>query len=150
MTTKQGKPTRTLADDVPFTARLPDGRTMFVLVPAEWCELDVSGEVLFKPDAVRLIDRVQALAMRTPKAPTPGYIRTLREALGLTQTQFAERIGVDKMTVARWEWGKLRPRPAAAAALNKLRLEAGPNLRRSAAPLRSRKPRTHWFPPPTD
>lgn len=125
MTTKQRKPTRTIPNDVPFTARLPDGRTLFVLVPAKWCELDASGEVLFKPDAARFIDRVQALAMRTPKALTPGYIRTLREALGLTQTQLAERIGVDKMTVARWEWGKLRPRPTAAAALNKLRLETG-------------------------
>ncbi len=125
MTTKRRKPTRALSEGVPFTARLPDGRTLFVLVPGKWCELDASGEVLFKPDAVRFIDRVQTLAMRTPKAPTPGYIRTLREALGLTQAQLAARIGVDKMTVARWEWGKLRPRAKAAAALGKLRRNAG-------------------------
>jgi DNA-binding transcriptional regulator YiaG len=125
MTTKRSKSGRTVRDDVPFTAKLPDGRTLFVLVPAKWCELDAGGGVLFTPDAVRLIDRVQALAMRTPRSPTPGYIRTLREALGLTQAQLAERIGVDKMTVARWEWGKLRPRASAAAALNKLRVQAG-------------------------
>lgn len=54
-----------ITDDVPFTARLPDGRTLFVLLPGKWCELDVNGEVLFKPDAARFLDRVQALAMRT-------------------------------------------------------------------------------------
>lgn len=125
MTTKQTKPTRPLKGDVPFTARLPDGRTLFVLISAKWCEVNAGGEALLKPDAVRFIDRLQALAMQTPKAPTPGYIRTLRTALGLTQTQLGERIGVDKMTVARWEWGKLRPRPKAVAALNRLRLESG-------------------------
>lgn len=125
MAAKRGKPTRAITDDVPFTAKLPDGRTLFVLVPARWCELDASGEVLFKPEAARFIDRIQALAMRTPSAPTPGYIRTLREALGLTQAELAERIGVDKMTVARWEWGKLKPRRKVAAALDKLRRDAG-------------------------
>jgi DNA-binding transcriptional regulator YiaG len=123
MTTKR-RGTKAIRDDVPFTAKLPNGRTLFVLVPAKWCELDASGEVLFTPEGVRFIDRVQALAMRTPSAPTPGYIRTLRGALGLTQAELAERIGVDKMTVARWEWGKLRPRRKAAAALDHLRRAA--------------------------
>jgi DNA-binding transcriptional regulator YiaG len=125
MSKKRTKRTHAIPEDVPFTAKLPDGRTLFVLVPAKWCELDSSGEVLFKPEAARFIDRVQALAMRTPRTPTPAYIRTLREALGLTQTQLAQRLGVDKMTVARWEWGKLRPRQSAVTALNNLRREAG-------------------------
>lgn len=119
------KTARTVTDDVPFTARLPDGRTLFVLVPAKWCELDVSGEVLFKPGAVRFLDRVQALAMKAPARPTPGYIRALREALGLTQQQFGDCIGVDKMTVWRWEKGQLRPRPVSVKAMEKLRREAG-------------------------
>lgn len=114
-----------ITDDVPFTARLPDGRTLFVLVPAKWCELDVGGEVLFKPEAVRLLDHVQAMAMRIPAKPTPGYVRTLREAMGLTQKQLAQRIGVDPMTVARWEWGKTKPGESAIKALDKLRREAG-------------------------
>ncbi len=124
MSTTRRASTRQPVDDVPFTARLPDGRTLFVLVPAKWC-VEANGEVLFKPEAVRLIDRVQALATRTPKVPTPGYIRTLREALGMTQTQLAEQVGVTKMTVARWEWGKMEPSPAAAKALDKLRRDAG-------------------------
>lgn len=125
MPTKRTKPTREIPDDVPFTAKMPGGRTLVLLIPAKWCEMDASGEVLFKPEAARLIDRVQALAMRTPTVPTPAYIRTLREALRLTQAQLAERVGVDKMTVARWEWGKMRPSPTAATALDKVRAEAG-------------------------
>lgn len=125
MTTKRNQPASTVPDDVPYTARLPDGRTLFVLLPGKWCELDGSGELLLTAEAARFIDRVQALAMQTPKVPTPGYIRTLREALGLTQTELAERLGVEKMTVARWEWGKMRPRAAAVKALNKLRRDAG-------------------------
>ena len=119
------KTDKTLTDDVPYTAKLPDGRTLFVAVPAKWCELDVSGEVLFKPEAVRLIDRVQAMAMRTPTKSTPGYIKSLREALGLTQQQFGERIGVDKMTVWRWEQGRVGPNPEAVKAIEALRREAG-------------------------
>lgn len=126
MTTKRRTPkAKALTGDVPYTAKLPDGRTLFVLVPAKWCELDAKGQVLFTPAAARFIDRVQALATRSTNPPTPGYIRSLREALGMTQAELGERLGVDKMTVARWEWGKLRPRRKAAAALDKLRREAG-------------------------
>lgn len=121
MAKRKAKPT---PEDVPYTMRLPDGRTLLVAIPASMCEADVSGEVAFGPEAVRLLDRVRALAMRTPPAPTPNYIRTLREALGLTQTALAERLGVDKMTVARWEWGKVRPSRDSVRALDKLRREA--------------------------
>lgn len=111
-------------EDFPFTLRLPDGRTLFVLVPAKLCERDVSGEVVFLPDALRFIDRIQSLAMRTPDRPTPSYIRTLREALGLTQAGLAARLGVNKMTVARWEWGKSHPAPEAVRSLDALRRAA--------------------------
>lgn len=112
-------------DDVPYTARLPDGRTLFVLIPARLCELDAEGGVLLTPDAARFIDRVQALAMRTPPVPTPAYVRTLRQALGLTQAELGRRVGVSKLTVARWEWGTMRPSRKAAAALDRLRRKAG-------------------------
>lgn len=121
-TKNQGK--RARPPDVPFTARLPDGRTLFVLVPGRWCERDAGGEVLFKPEAARFLDRVQALAMETPARPTPGFIRALREGLGLTQTRFAERVGVDKMTVARWEWGLLKPGREKVPAIDRVRKEA--------------------------
>jgi tetratricopeptide (TPR) repeat protein/transcriptional regulator with XRE-family HTH domain len=34
-----------------------------------------------------------------------------RKALGLTQEQLAELLGVDRITVARWEWGESEPLP---------------------------------------
>ena len=124
MPKKPNKSTHAMKKDVPFTTRLPDGRVLFVLVPGRWCEADVSGEVLFTPEGVRFIDRVQAVAMRTPLAPTPAYIRALRESLGWSQTELAARVGVDKMTVARWEWGKVKPGRAAVKALDKVRTAA--------------------------
>lgn len=123
--TKRAGARGTIREDVPFTMPLPDGRTLFVLVPARWCVMDVSGEVAFGPEAARFLDRIQVMAMRMPKAPTPGFIRTLREALGLTQVEFGERIGVDSMTVSRWERGTVKPRPAAVKAMDKLRRDAG-------------------------
>ena len=38
-----------------------------------------------------------------------------REALGLSQAQYARRIGVHKRTVSRWEWGG-SPIPSTAVA----------------------------------
>jgi Helix-turn-helix domain len=123
--TKRKQVQQPMTDDVPYTMRMPDGRTLFVLVPAKWCELDVTGELLFKPDAIRFLDRIRVLAMKMPKRPTPGFIRTLRDALGLTQVELGERIGVDSMTVSRWERGAVKPGPAAVKALDKLRRDAG-------------------------
>jgi predicted transcriptional regulator len=48
----------------------------------------------------------------------------LREALRLTQSEFAERVGVDMMTVARREWGKLSPRRGAVLAIEMVRKSA--------------------------
>lgn len=119
------KRSRNPSDDVPFTARLPDGRTLFVLVPAKWCVIDSTGEVMFRAEAVRFIDRIQALAMKTPTHPTPGLIRALREALGMTQAALASTLGVDAMSVSRWERGASRPSEKAARALDRLRRAAG-------------------------
>lgn len=126
MTTKR-KPTRRGAstDDVPYIMRLPDGRSILVLLRPDWCELDVTGELLLKPDAVQFLDRIRVMATKLPKAPSPSFIRTLRETLGLTQVELGERVGVDSMTVSRWERGAVKPSAAAVKALNKLRRDAG-------------------------
>lgn len=111
----------------PFTFTLPDGRTLCLEVPGRWTT-DVPGYGLgFLPEAVRLIDRVCAVHSAidsTSNGPSPGFIATLREALGMTQREFGGRIGVDKMTVARWEWGKVRPSVESIAAMERLRKEA--------------------------
>ena len=90
---------RAMPEDVPYTMLLPDKRTVFVLVPGRWCGRDVDGALTFKPPAIRLLDRVRALAMRMPRTPTPGFIRVLRQAMRLTQKELGEKIGVDKLTV---------------------------------------------------
>lgn len=51
--------------------------------------------------------------------------KTLRAALGLTQEQFAARLGVTVSTVNRWENGKGRPSPLAQRRIEELWQEVG-------------------------
>src|SRR5271154_74062 len=95
--------------DVPWTMKLPDGRTVVVEIPGRWTTIDRDGTLAFLPEAVRFIDRVQVLCSETNRPPSPGYILTLREALGLTQAEMGQKLGVNKLTVSRWERGALRP-----------------------------------------
>ena len=52
----------------------------------------------------------------------PEDIRKLRKRLGLTQTQFAKRVGVSFATVNRWEKGKNEPLPDRMAELKRMNL----------------------------
>jgi len=54
-------------------------------------------------------------------------IRGLRAKLQLTQDQFAKRVGVNFVTVSRWENGHLRPNRLASNALSRLALETRSN-----------------------
>ena len=47
-------------------------------------------------------------------------IRELRSKLGLTQEQFAAKVGVTFSTVNRWENGKGKPSPLAMRQINEL------------------------------
>ena len=38
---------------------------------------------------------------------TPEELRTLRKQAGLTQEQLADLLSIDRMTVSRWETGKV-------------------------------------------
>ena len=49
-----------------------------------------------------------------------GSVRRIRKDMGLTQIQFAERLGVASITVHRWESGQSRPRRLALARLREL------------------------------
>jgi DNA-binding transcriptional regulator YiaG len=100
--------------------RLGDGRTLFVEVPARMAVTDRGGGVAFSPEGVRFLDRVRALASRIPSVPSPAFLATLREALGLTQEELGKEIGRDKLTISRWERGTLRPSPEALARLDAL------------------------------
>ena len=49
---------------------------------------------------------------------TPAAIRRLRKKLGLTQEEFAHRLGVSWVTVSRWEHGHSSPRGLSEKALD--------------------------------
>ncbi len=108
------------ASGIPYAMRLADGRTLYVEVPARMAIADRGGEMAFTPEGVRFLDRLRSLASRIPSAPSPAFLATLREALGLTQHELGREIGRDKLTVSRWERGTLRPNPEALARLDAL------------------------------
>ena len=54
-------------------------------------------------------------------------VRELRAALGLTQEQFAAKIGVTVATVNRWENDKGKPYPLAMRQLEKLQKQLNRN-----------------------
>jgi len=51
---------------------------------------------------------------------TAQQILALRKSLGFTQQQLADRIGANRVTVARWETGKHPPQGANLKALKDL------------------------------
>ncbi len=61
------------------------------------------------------------------KPDTATMIRKLRLALGLTQEQFAAKVGVTFSTANRWESGKSKPSPLAMQQIKELSAE--PNHR---------------------
>lgn len=108
-------------DTVSYTMCVRGGRFAYVEIPRHWCDFDHDGTLLFLPEAVELLDRVQALAQVVDKRPTPGHIVSLRKALGMTQDKFGRKLRVDKATVYRWEKGLVVPSPESAAAIERLR-----------------------------
>jgi superfamily II DNA or RNA helicase/DNA-binding XRE family transcriptional regulator len=66
--------------------------------------------------------------MGTPVADAPApasRVRELREVLGLTQAQLAERLGVSFVTINRWERGHVRPSDLALDRLADLEIQHG-------------------------
>jgi len=89
---------------VPYSIQIDhDGRKYQVSIP----DLVVPrcgncGEISIDHEAGKAID---AAFRRKAKLLTPEEIRAKREALGVTQEQFAEWFGVAASTVSRWETG---------------------------------------------
>lgn len=55
----------------------------------------------------------------------PEFVRQLRVRLQLNQTDFGERVGVERQTVSEWEKGKARPSLLNAALLDAMAKEVG-------------------------
>lgn len=58
---------------------------------------------------------------------TSKMIRQLREDLGLTQEQFAAKLGVTYSTINRWENSKAKPSPLATLRIKKLQKKLNRN-----------------------
>lgn len=117
-TRKRWKP----GTDLPYVIPLGGGRMLAISLDASWLKPDRSGQPLLLPPAIRALDRLRAV-FADRETPTPGFIVSLREAMGMTQEQFGEKLGVSKMTVSRWERGRMRPSDAAANAIRELQEE---------------------------
>jgi transcriptional regulator with XRE-family HTH domain len=61
--------------------------------------------------------------MFTNEGITAGFIVSLREAMGATQKEFGLKVGASKMTVSRWECGKMRPSAAMVTAIYRLQAQ---------------------------
>ena len=61
-------------------------------------------------------------------------IAALRQALGLSQAEFARRLGVRQQTVSEWETGRYRPRGASLKMLAFLAEERTPYDARPPGP----------------
>jgi DNA-binding transcriptional regulator YiaG len=109
--------------DLPYVIRLGDEGMLAISLPAAWLKADRTGDPLLLPAAVRAIDRLRALFV-DQKQITAGFIVALREAMGLTQEQLARKLNVSKMTVSRWECGRMHPSESAVTSMRRLQARA--------------------------
>lgn len=73
--------------------------------------------------------------MKHPRVLDPQDVRRVRHALDETQVQFAKRLGVDPVTVARWETGQRKC--GGLYAVHVARLDPEGRLPASAGPMGS-------------
>lgn len=73
-------------------------------------------------------DSFQAKVDQMKKKEIPRMILELRKAMGLTQEQFAAKVGVTFSTVNRWENGRGKPSPLAMKHLRQIAEEHGVDL----------------------
>ena len=66
--------------------------------------------------------------MTTMSTITPEEIKAIRKALGLSQTELAERLGLTRDAVAQWETGRCRPNGAAEVLLRQLEAQGQPKV----------------------
>lgn len=86
-----------------------------------------TGELSYTGTAMRKLDRLRAVVQDVTASSAPGHIASLRDALGMTQQQFATRLKVTSQTVSRWERGEVRPNERALAAMRRLQAAARRN-----------------------
>jgi hypothetical protein len=109
----------------PYVAKLPNGRYFAVELPEGSTQTDsVTGELILLPPAIHLLDRLRVLCAPFPERSTPGRIKILREALGLSVKDLASELQIDAPLVDDWETGKGKPGADITSALERLRQQA--------------------------
>ena len=116
MTVKQAKRTSTI-EDVLVEEAYSEGRVIATVAMRRDAE---TGQLSYTPSALRTLDRLRAVLQELDMTSSPGHICSLRDALGLTQQQFAQRLKVASQTVSRWERGEIRPGTTAIERLRRL------------------------------
>jgi len=91
----------------------------------------------FRARDIGILERAAALWIIENGVTRPEAIRALRSAAGLSGTELAELLGVDKAQVSRWESGKHDPGVAmwnlvADLALEKMKKRVSPRARLAA------------------
>lgn len=66
------------------------------------------------------MSQLVAAARARRSLPTPDLAKAIRKAAGVTQAEIAAELGVDPLTVYRWESGRRRPRGRHAEAYSSL------------------------------
>lgn len=80
---------------------IPGG--VMIIPDATWMECENCGERMLPPELDR---KLEELSIVRQGLLLPAQIKAIREKLGLTQTQMAERLGVGEKTYTRWESGR--------------------------------------------
>lgn len=66
-------------------------------------------------EVVELVDR-----LRSTRLPPPGEWRAIRRVAGASLRDVAAAVGVDAMTISRWELGRSKPWPRHALAYRRV------------------------------
>ncbi len=72
----------------------------------------------------RYVYRTRVCGIAMNNEDIPALIKELRRRLGLTQEQFAQKVGVTYSTVNHWENGKRTPQPYLISRLLELKKES--------------------------
>ena len=119
------------------TATLIYGSITFVAELPSFTIPEAPGKVFFEGTDLRALESAAARWIIDHGVTAPETIRALRAGAGLTGSQLAELLGVDRSQVSRWENGKADPGVALWNTVAQLALDAMDGSTRTADRLRA-------------